>query len=146
MRKFEDWGEVLTFATSYDGVAFEKMDDSYGMVFGVMEEDIAIENTLTKIITNTIESVIGVGGEYEQQMSMEELMNFNGRAVSKDSSYKTWNEWAKDDGYGVRRDFVKIKGAKNIKSKVLKISALAKAYLDPKVFDYKSDNTYLYWG
>ena len=148
MRKFENWGEVLTFATSYDGVAFEKMEGSYGMIFGVMEEDIVIENTLTKIITETMTNIFGSDGDgdYEPQMSLDELMNFNGRAVSKDSSYKTWAEWAKDEGDGVRRDFVKIKGAKNIKSKVLKISALAKAYLDPKVFDYKSDNTYLYWN
>lgn len=148
MRKFENWGEVLTFATSYDGVAFEKMEGSYGMIFGVMEEDIAIENTLTKIITETMSNIFDSDGDgdYESQMSLDELMNFNGRAVSKDSSYKNWTEWAKDDGYGIRRDFVKINGTKNIKSKVLKISALAKTYLDPKVFDYKSDNTYLYWN
>ena len=148
MYRFESWSDFLTFASFFDGIIFEKMDDDYGIVCGVMDDDIDVENKLAVAITNAL---MTAGDNMNPTLDPEtfdpdSLKNFEGRTLlPTDIIYKDWKDWANDAVEGIRRDYVKIKGTRNIKSKVLKLSEMAKIYLDPKKFDYKNDNTYLWW-
>lgn len=150
MHKFEDWPNFLTFATMFDGIVFEKMNGEHGIVIGVMDEDIELENSLSTVIAKTLMAVTDqFTGEddFSEDIDLDTLKSFEGRAVSIDNiTYNNWNEWAKGASSNVKRAYVRIKGSRNIKSKLLKMTELAKVYLDPKVFDYNSDNTYLLWG